>query len=484
VPVPITIDHLTALAEEPGMVALGVRSGLLAEDAPGLDLALADLGGFTGDVGQTLIAPTDAGTRLLVGLGAEPDPSTYRKIGAAVAKAAVKQVAVSVDALSVLEGPDRARAAEALTEGLALGSYGFADYKDPAPGTALESATVIGKGGKKVADAVAKGVALSSAIGLVRDLVNTPGGDLIPEVFADQAVELAGELGIEVEVLDLAGITEANMGGLLGVNRGSFQEPRFVKLTYRPEGKPRGRVALVGKGITFDSGGLSIKPGPSMYGMKNDMGGAGTVLGVMTLVPLVAPRLEVTAYLPMTDNMTGPDATRPGDVLRARNGTTMEVVNTDAEGRLILADALCLAAEDEPDAIIDLATLTGACIVALGDRTAGLMGNNEALRERILDAADDADELIWPLPLPASLRKTIDSDIADLRNLGTTAYGGALTAGLFLQEFVGDIPWAHLDIAGPAFASSAEDEIAKGGTGFGVRTLARLLATWTKLPAE
>jgi len=186
----------------------------------------------------------------------------------------------------------------------------------------------------------------------------------------------------------------------------------------------------------------------------------------------------------MTDNMTGPDATRPGDVLRARNGKTMEVVNTDAEGRLILADALSLAAEDEPDAIIDLATLTGACIVALGDRTAGLMGNNVALRERILDAAEDADELIWPLPLPKSLRKTIDSDIADLRNLGTTAYGGALTAGLFLQEFVGDIPWAHLDIAGPAFASSEEDEIAKGGTGFGVRTLARLLASWTKLPAE
>jgi len=484
VPVPITIDHQTALADEPGMVALGVRSGLLAEDAPGLDLALADLGSFTGDVGQTLLAPTDAGTRLLVGLGEEPDPSTYRKVGAAVAKAAVKQVAVSVDALSVLEGNDRARAAEALTEGLALGSYGFADYKDPAPGTALESATVVGKGGKKVADAVARGVALSSAIGLVRDLVNTPGGDLIPEVFADQAVELASELGIEVEVLDLAGITEANMGGLLGVNRGSFQEPRFVKLTYRPDGKPRGRVALVGKGITFDSGGLSIKPGPAMYGMKNDMGGAGTVLGVMTLVPLVAPRLEVTAYLPMTDNMTGPDATRPGDVLRARNGKTMEVVNTDAEGRLILADALSLAAEDEPDAIIDLATLTGACIVALGDRTAGLMGNNVALRERILDAAEDADELIWPLPLPKSLRKTIDSDIADLRNLGTTAYGGALTAGLFLQEFVGDIPWAHLDIAGPAFASSEEDEIAKGGTGFGVRTLARLLASWTKLPAE
>lgn len=482
-PIPISIDHQAALDDEVALVALGVRSGHLEEDAPGLDPDLAALAGFTGDVAATLLAATDAGPRLLVGLGDEPDPATYRKIGAAIAKAAVKQESVAADVLSTLDGGERAAAAQALAEGLALGSYGFADYKDPAPGTALEAATVVGKGGKKVSDAVARGAAVAAAMGLARDLVNTPGGDLYPERFADQAVELAGEFGLTVEVLDKAAIVEANMGGLLGVNRGSEREPRFVHLSWVPEGRARGKVALVGKGITFDSGGLSIKPATAMYGMKNDMAGAAAVLAAMTLVPTVAPRVQVDAYIPMTDNMTGGDATRPGDVLRARNGKTMEVVNTDAEGRLILADALCLAAEAEPDAIIDLATLTGACLVALGDRTAGAMTNHDVLRQRVLDAADATGEAIWPLPFPDHLRKTIDSDIADLRNMSTSSFGGTLSAGLFLREFVDDIPWVHLDIAGPAYSSAAYDEVDKGGTGFGVRTIARLLADWSKLPA-
>jgi leucyl aminopeptidase len=485
-PIPISVDHVAALTDEVDvdLVALGVRAGRFDDDAPGLDAQVATIAGFEGKVAQTLLTTTDAGVRLLVGLGESPDPAQYRKVGAAVSKAAIKGRSVAVDALSDLDGTDRAAAAEALAEGLALGAYGFADYKDPAPGTALEAATVVGKGGKRVTDAVSRGLAIATAVGLARDLVNTPGGDLTPPVFADQAVELAAEFGLEVEVLELEAIREHNMGGLLGVARGSYQEPRFVTLTYRPEGKPRGKVALVGKGLTFDSGGLSIKPGTAMFGMKNDMGGAAAVVAAMTLVPLVAPKLEVTAYIPMTDNMLGPDATRPGDVLRTRSGTTIEVVNTDAEGRLILADALTMAVEGGADAIIDLATLTGACLVALGDRTAGLMSNHDALNERVLDAAKSAGELVWPLPLPEHLRKTIDSDIADLRNMGTTQWGGSLTAGLFLKEFVGDVPWAHLDIAGPADASAAYDEVGKGGTGFGVRTLARLLASWSKLPTD
>ena len=384
--------------------------------------------------------------------------------------------------LGPLEGGERVRAAEVLAEGLGLGSYGFADYKDPAPGTALEAATIVAKGGQRVADAVARGAATAVAQGLVRDLVNTPGGDLTPEAFADQIREVGAELGLEVSVLGRAEVIAAGMGGLAGVARGSDQEPRFVTITYRPEGKPRGRIALVGKGVTFDSGGLSIKPATAMEGMKGDMAGAATVFATMTLVPQIAPRLEVVAYLPLTDNMLGGDATRVGDVLRAKNGKTIEVLNTDAEGRLILADALTVATESEPDAIIDLATLTGACMVALGDRTAGAMGNHDGLRERVLDAADHAGEAMWPLPLPEHLRKGIDSDIADLKNIGSNGYGGALTAGLFLREFVGEVPWVHLDIAGPADARSGYDEVSKGGTGFGVRTLARLLATWTRLP--
>ena len=334
-----------------------------------------------------------------------------------------------------------------------------------------------------MADAVTRGAALANAMGLVRDLVNAPGGDLTPSAFADQAEEVAAEVGLEIEVLDRAAIKEAGLGGLLGVARGSSQEPRFVTLTHRPVGRPKGSVALVGKGVTFDSGGLSIKTTPGMEWMKGDMAGAATVLGVMSLVPQFAPRMLVTAYLPLTDNMLGPDATRVGDVLRTRNGKTVEVINTDAEGRLILADALALAAEADPDAIIDVATLTGACVVALGERTAGVMGNHADLQERVLDAAGAAGEDMWPLPFPPHLRKTIDSEIADLRNIGANGYGGALTAGIFLQEFVANVPWSHLDIAGPADTTTAYDENARGGTGFGVRTLVNLLTAWTKLPA-
>ncbi len=483
-PTTITIDHAAAVPEEVPLVAVGVRSGALAEDAPGLDLDLAELGGFQGKVAQTLVAATDAGPRLLVGLGSDPDPTAYRKVGAAVAKAASRSVAVAVDALSTLDGSERVAAAEALVQGLILGTYRFDRYKQPDPAPVLESATVVGKGGKRVADAVARGIALADAMVLVRDLVNTPGGDLTPKAFAQRAEQVAADHGLEISVLDKAGIRKEKLGGLLGVNRGSAQEPRFITITHRPEGKPRGRIALVGKGVTFDSGGLSIKTAGGMEGMKTDMAGAATCLAALALVPLVAPRLEVTAYLPLTDNMLGPDATRVGDVLRARNGKTIEVLNTDAEGRLILADGLSLATESEPDAIIDLATLTGACMVALGDRTAGVMGNHDGLRQRVLDAAEAAGEAMWPLPLPDHLRKPLDSEVADLRNIGAGPYGGALTAGIFLREFVGDVPWVHLDIAGPAGASAAYDEVSKGGTGFAVRTLAILLAGWSRLPAE
>jgi len=479
----VTIDHAPALPDDDALVAVGVRAGHLAEDAPGASAELAELAGFGGEEARTCFAATDAGPRLLVGLGDDPAATAWRSVGAAVAKAAVKHPWVVVDALDGLDGGARSAAAGALAEGLALGAYGFADYKDPAEGTVLEHVTVVAKGGKKVAEAVARGFTAALAVGLARDLVNTPGGDLTPVAFAQQAEELAAEHGLEIEVLDRDAILAEGLGGLAGVARGSTQEPRLVKLTHRPDGKAKARVALVGKGVTFDAGGLSIKTSAGMEWMKADMAGAAAVLGAMTLVPTVAPKVEVTAYLPLTDNMLGGDATRVGDVLRIRNGTTVEVLNTDAEGRLILADALCLAVEEEPDAIIDVATLTGACMVALGDRTAGLMGNHQQLSERVLDAAGAADEAVWPLPLPDHLRKTLDSNIADLRNIGTGSYGGALSAAIFLREFVDDRPWVHLDIAGPSNSSSAHDEVAKGGTGFGVRTLARLLGSWTKLDA-
>ena len=285
-------------------------------------------------------------------------------------------------------------------------------------------------------------------------------------------------------MLDRAAIEDEKLGGLLGVNRGSIEEPRFVKLTWDPPGKVRGTVALVGKGITFDSGGLSLKPTDSMIGMKGDMAGAAAVLATFTALDAVQPPVRVRGYLPLTDNMPGGDATRVGDVLRIRNGTTVEVLNTDAEGRLVLADALALATEDEPDAIVDLATLTGACMVALGTKIAGLMGNHEGFLDQVQAAADAEGEPVWPLPLPADMRAELDSEVADIKNISGKRWGGASIAGVFLQEFVGDgIPWAHLDIAGPA--DSAEDDglTRKGGTGFGVRTLLHLLSSFRK-PAK
>jgi leucyl aminopeptidase len=238
---------------------------------------------------------------------------------------------------------------------------------------------------------------------------------------------------------------------------------------------------LVGKGVTFDSGGLSLKPGDAMVGMKGDMGGAGAVLGAFRAIASLSARVRVLGFLPLTDNMTGGDATRVGDVLTMRNGKTVEVLNTDAEGRLILADGLSLATEAAPEAILDVATLTGACMVALGDRTAGLMGNHQGWIDQVRAASDAAGEPTWPLPLPEHLRRKLDSEIADVKNVTDGRYGGALSAGLFLREFVGEgIPWAHLDIAGPSYANEVDGELVKGGTGFGVRTLVELISGFSK----
>ena len=281
-----------------------------------------------------------------------------------------------------------------------------------------------------------------------------------------------------MKVWDEPAIKRGKRGGLLGVNRGSDYPPRLVELTYTPTGKAGGTLALVGKGITFDSGGLSIKPGTGMMTMKCDMGGAAAVIGAMSVLRDLDVRCRVRAFVPMTDNMLGGDATRPGDVLTIRNGKTIEVLNTDAEGRLILADGLSLASEAEPDAIVDIATLTGACMVALGPKIAGLMGNDDGWVGQIEAASATTGERVWHLPLPKDYRTQVDSAVADMKNIGLPQ-GGALTAGLILQEFVADgTPWAHVDIAGPAWSDADDADTTKGGTGFGVRLLAELAAAF------
>jgi leucyl aminopeptidase len=307
---------------------------------------------------------------------------------------------------------------------------------------------------------------------------------MTPSRLADEARAAAEAGGVSVSVWGPEEIAEERLGGLHGVALGSAEEARLIRLEYSPEGAGADvpTVALVGKGITFDSGGLSLKTGDGMMTMKTDMSGAAAVIAAMSALRDLDVPVRVIGIVPATENMPGGRAIKPGDVLRFRNGKTAEVLNTDAEGRLVLADGLSLAAEERPAAIIDLATLTGACVVALGRSIAGVMGNDEALVGRVRAAADAAGEPVWPLPLPASYRKDIDSEIADMKNIGKAGAAGALVAGLFLQEFVDGVPWAHLDIAGPARADADDGWIRRGGTGFGVRTLLELLSGFVSEP--
>ncbi|HEY6698371.1 MAG TPA: leucyl aminopeptidase [Acidimicrobiales bacterium] len=485
----VTVELARTLPADPAAVdAVGV--GVFADrfdagEVPEpLDHAYLDGQGFAGKPGQTCVVPGgDGGVVVAVGLGDEAGATvaTYRRAAAALAQAAQRQQHVATDMLDgVPERLDRPAVAQAIAEGIVLGAYRYTELKsDPEPNR-ITSLLVVGKGGKRVAAALDRGRAIAEAVCVARDLVNQPGGTLTPTAFAARAEELAASGGFSAEILDRAAIEDHKLGGLLGVNRGSDEEPRFVKLAWEPE-RPRATVALVGKGITFDSGGLSLKPTDSMVGMKGDMAGAAAVLATFSALDEVRPPVRVLGFLPLTDNMPGGDATRVGDVLRIRNGTTVEVLNTDAEGRLVLADALSLAAEAEPDAIVDLATLTGACVVALGPAIAGLMGNHDGFVDLVRAAADGAGEPVWPLPLPDDLRRQLDSEVADMKNVGAGRGGGALIAGLFLQRFVPDgTPWAHIDIAGPADAAEDGVESRKGGTGFGVRTLLRLLSDFRK----
>jgi leucyl aminopeptidase len=309
----------------------------------------------------------------------------------------------------------------------------------------------------------------------VRDLVNTGPSDLVPAALAGRAQGVAAESGLAVTVLDERELAAEGYGGILGVGRGSAHPPRLVRLEYAP---PQAAKVLVfaGKGITFDSGGLSLKSAKSMEHMKSDMGGAAAVLGALQAIAALRLPVKVIGYLPIAENMPGGGAQRPSDVLTIYGGKTVEVTNTDAEGRLVLADALARSADDKPDVLVDVATLTGAQLVALGPRVAGVMANDDALREAVVSAAARAGEDAWPMPLPADLRKGLDSDVADLVNLPEERVGGMLVAGLFLREFVPDgVRWAHLDVAGPAYnTGEPHGYTPRGGTGAATRILVQL----------
>jgi leucyl aminopeptidase len=326
-----------------------------------------------------------------------------------------------------------------------------------------------------VTEAVRRGQVLADAVTLVRDLVNTSPADLYPESFAAAAEQVAAASGLDIEVLDEKALADGGYGGLTGVGQGSARPPRLVRVSYAAPGATR-TVAFAGKGITFDSGGLSLKPPKAMETMKSDMGGAAAVLGALQAVAALQPQVNVVGYLAIAENMPGGHAQRPSDVITIYGGKTVEVLNTDAEGRLVLADALARSAADSPDLVVDVATLTGAQLVALGTRISGVMASDAATADGVVDAARRAGEQAWAMPLPEELRKGLDSTVADIANVSGDRNGGMLVAGLFLREFAPDgVRWAHVDIAGPAYNDGEPwGYTPKGGTGAAVRMLVQI----------
>jgi leucyl aminopeptidase len=369
--------------------------------------------------------------------------------------------------------PARGQAeAEAVALGALLGGYTFGRYRSE---PAAEPALTLVASGSHAAEAARRAEVLADAVTLARDLVNTGPSDLVPATFADRAGQIAAEAGIAITVLDEQALAEGGYGGIIGVGQGSVHPPRLVRLEYAPQGAGK-TLVLAGKGITFDSGGLSLKPAKAMETMKSDMGGAAAVLAAMQAISTLGLTVRVVGYLPLAENMPSGTAQRPSDVLTMYGGTTVEVLNTDAEGRLVLADALARSASDSPDVLVDVATLTGAQVVALGARVAGVMSNDDALRGAVVDAAGRAGEAMWPMPLPDELRKGLESSVADLTNVASDRSGGMLVAGLFLREFVPlGVRWAHLDIAGPAYNEGPPHGYTpKGGTGAATRTLVQI----------
>ena len=469
---------------EPGADAVALGQVLGIDLAGELKAIKAD-----GGLGSVARIPTRgqaaAALVLVVGLGPsdKADLETLRRAAGTAARQANKDATLAVVVPGDLLASEASAAdrAQAVAEGAGLGSYAFTRYRTKTNDMpSLETILVVpGESvpGEDVDAGVTRGLATVDAVGLARDLVNTPPVDKRPPMLAERVGELLADKSVSVNILDEDALAEGGFGGILGVGQGSSAPPRLVELTYEPE-NAAGSVVLVGKGITFDSGGLSLKPSQSMNTMKSDMSGAAAIVGAMSVLARLGVTVKVTGLLALAENMPSGQATRVSDVLTHRGGKTVEVMNTDAEGRLVLGDALAYGAESEPDAMIDLATLTGAQIVALGNKISAVMGTDEALLDEVRAAADASGEKVWPLPLPEEYADHIKSEVADIRNIGKPMQAGTIIGGLYLKHFVGDVPWVHMDIAGPAFTEEGDAHYtAKGGTGVGVRTLLRLLET-------
>lgn len=458
-----------------GMDALGIpvtSEGALPKEVLLSRKTLESLG-FTGKVGQTYVVPAEKGAvSVLIGIGelAKLDTASLRKAAAAFARAAANFASVSTT-LANIGRLDRKIAAQVVVEGMSLATHRYTDLKTvdkKAP--KLATVSLVGSGAATTSGAK-RGQVIANATNMARDFANMPPAYLTATIFANKAVEIAGESGLKVEVFNKDQLLAMGCGGIVGVNRGSVEPPRMVRLTYKPTGaKGKPHLVLVGKGVMYDSGGISLKPSDASHAMmKGDMSGAAAVLATMSTLKALGCTNQVTGYLMCTDNLPSGSAMAMGEVLTMRNGKTVEIHNTDAEGRLVLADGLSLATEQKPDAIVDIATLTGACQRALGNGMAGVMGNNQKWIDQLTAAAERTSDKLWQLPLEREYRPALDSYVADMKNVGGEA--GAITAALFLEEFVGDTTWAHIDIAGPMWTDSDNGWLQKGMTGYGTRLL-------------
>ena len=434
-----------------------------------------DRSGYKAKVGSTTVVPTfgaiSAKAVAVVGLGEAGESAHVLRRAAGSAARKLSHFGSAASTLHEERGETELAAS---AEGFWLGSYRFTDYKSDARPPKLRRINVlVGSGGPDAqqADNQLKRASARAHAGIwARDLTNEPASTLSPEEFAARAKTIAEGAGLEFKALDENELRERAFGGLLGVAQGSTKPPRLMEIRYTPD-NPTAKLALVGKGVTYDSGGLSLKDAKSMETMKTDMAGGAAVIGAMSALPTLNVSNEVVAIVPATENMPSGSAIKPGDVLRHYGGKTSEVLNTDAEGRLILADALVYASEQKPAAIVDVATLTGAMMVALGRKAVGYFANDDSLAQEIEAAAERAGERFWRMPIYDDYRSDMDSEVADIKNTGAR-WGGAIYGAMYLRDFVADgIPWAHLDIAGPARAEGDHDEITKGGSGVAARTL-------------
>jgi len=461
------------------LTVVGVWGGELSDEGRKLDARRKDLLSgrleelkFKGEFGETLLISMGGSSAMLFGLGKKRGVSleTVRKAGAKlvqeIARLGFKE-AVTETFLADKFG--KKEASYALAEGALLGGYHWQKYKSNPQSKKLRLWLARSSG-----PAIDRAEIVAAAVNYARDLVNEPPNVLTPIELAKRASELAKQEGLQASILDEWQIQQAGMGAYYGVAQGSANPPRFISLTYKPKGKPSRVLALVGKGLTFDTGGYSIKTAESMITMKCDMSGAAAVLGAMQAIARLQPQAEIRAYVAAAENMISGAAYRVSDVLKSLKGKTIEVLNTDSEGRLTLADAITHADQEGADAIVELSTLTAACVIALGEKVAGLFANDPRLGREVQDAAERAGEKVWPMPLEDEYREKLESTTADIKNThGRSRYGGAIVAGLFLCEFT-DKPLVHLDIAGPAYTEKPYDLGPAGGTGFGVRTLVEL----------